>query len=228
MPRASSISEELKDATGQIYQRNRYYDSTSGRFTQEDPLGLAGGLNLYGFAGGDPVNFSDPLGLCAGPPDSVQVTVTVQCPNGGTGTRVVWAHRVKNPAAVDSAAQQIKSGGNQDFTPTDVQTDYHRFVLDPNGAVYVLPTTSADGLKIVDPLGHTTFFGLQTIMYFRADVWPSIQGLNMNAVHGGRTTCNIVGHEGVHLGQARGRGGAQPSWPDSVLEQQAYSMNWGC
>ena len=32
-------------------------------FTQEDPIGLAGGLNLYGFAGGDPVNFSDPFGL---------------------------------------------------------------------------------------------------------------------------------------------------------------------
>lgn len=28
-----------------------------------DPIGLAGGLNLYGFAGGDPVNFSDPFGL---------------------------------------------------------------------------------------------------------------------------------------------------------------------
>jgi hypothetical protein len=25
---------------------------------------LAGGLNLYGFAGGDPINFSDPFGLC--------------------------------------------------------------------------------------------------------------------------------------------------------------------
>src|SRR5689334_18733426 len=32
--------------------------------TQEDPLGLAGGLNLYGFANGDPVNFTDPFGLC--------------------------------------------------------------------------------------------------------------------------------------------------------------------
>lgn len=25
---------------------------------------MAGGLNVYGFAGGDPVNFSDPFGLC--------------------------------------------------------------------------------------------------------------------------------------------------------------------
>jgi hypothetical protein len=32
-------------------------------FTQPDPIGLAGGLNLYGYAGGDPVNFSDPFGL---------------------------------------------------------------------------------------------------------------------------------------------------------------------
>ncbi|MEP6766322.1 MAG: RHS repeat-associated core domain-containing protein [Gemmatimonadaceae bacterium] len=34
------------------------------QFTQEDPIGLAGGLNLYGFANVDPVNFSDPFGLC--------------------------------------------------------------------------------------------------------------------------------------------------------------------
>lgn len=35
-----------------------------GRFTQEDPIGIAGGLNLYGYANGDPINFSDPFGLC--------------------------------------------------------------------------------------------------------------------------------------------------------------------
>jgi RHS repeat-associated protein len=52
------------DASGQLFRRNRYYDPASGRFTQEDPIGLAGGLNVYGFAKGDPVNFSDPFGLC--------------------------------------------------------------------------------------------------------------------------------------------------------------------
>jgi hypothetical protein len=43
--------------------RNRYYDPQTGRFTQQDPIGLAGGMNLYGFAEGDPINFSDPYGL---------------------------------------------------------------------------------------------------------------------------------------------------------------------
>lgn len=52
-----------KDASGLMYRRNRYYDPKQGRFTQEDPIGLAGGNNLYGFAGGDPINFSDPFGL---------------------------------------------------------------------------------------------------------------------------------------------------------------------
>lgn len=31
---------------------------------RKTPLGSRGGLNLYGFADGDPVNFSDPFGLC--------------------------------------------------------------------------------------------------------------------------------------------------------------------
>ncbi|MBK8245984.1 MAG: RHS repeat-associated core domain-containing protein [Gemmatimonadetes bacterium] len=58
-----SLLQEKREAGGLIYQRNRLYDPKSGRFTQEDPIGLAGGLNLYGYAGGDPVNFSDPFGL---------------------------------------------------------------------------------------------------------------------------------------------------------------------
>ncbi len=47
-----------------LHRRFREYDPATGQFTQEDPIGLAGGLNLYGFANGDPVNFSDPFGLC--------------------------------------------------------------------------------------------------------------------------------------------------------------------
>lgn len=59
-----SLLEGRADPSGLIYMRNRFYDPKSGRFTQEDPIGLAGGISLYGFAAGDPVNFADPFGLC--------------------------------------------------------------------------------------------------------------------------------------------------------------------
>ncbi|HEU0053010.1 MAG TPA: RHS repeat-associated core domain-containing protein, partial [Longimicrobium sp.] len=58
-----SLIGGMRDGSGQLYRRNRYLDPGSGRFTQEDPIGLAGGMNLYGFVGGDPVTYSDPSGL---------------------------------------------------------------------------------------------------------------------------------------------------------------------
>lgn len=64
-----SLMADQQDVTGLLYRRNRYYDAASGQFTQEDPIGIAGGLNLYGYANGDPINFSDPFGLCTDPSD---------------------------------------------------------------------------------------------------------------------------------------------------------------
>ncbi len=62
-----SLAEDQRDVTGLTYRRNRYYDANSGRFTQVDPIGLAGGWNIYGFVGGDPMSYSDPFGLCLDP-----------------------------------------------------------------------------------------------------------------------------------------------------------------
>lgn len=45
------------------FYRNRYYDQTTGRFTQEDPIGIAGGVNLYQYAGNNPAVYTDPFGL---------------------------------------------------------------------------------------------------------------------------------------------------------------------
>jgi len=49
--------------TGFLYVRNRYYDPDLGRFLTPDPLGYADSPNALQFAGNNPINFSDPLGL---------------------------------------------------------------------------------------------------------------------------------------------------------------------
>jgi len=43
----------------------RWYDPVTGRWLSKDPIGISGGLNQYVFADNNPVNFRDPLGLCA-------------------------------------------------------------------------------------------------------------------------------------------------------------------
>lgn len=54
---------QFDSETGLYYNRARYYDPTVGRFISEDPIGLAGGVNQYAYAGNDPINGIDPSGL---------------------------------------------------------------------------------------------------------------------------------------------------------------------
>jgi RHS repeat-associated protein len=48
--------------SGLIYLRARYYDPATGQFMSRDPLAAATG-DPYGYAGGDPLNGTDPSGL---------------------------------------------------------------------------------------------------------------------------------------------------------------------
>jgi len=58
-------SRYYADSTGLDYLKARYYDPGTGRFISRDPIGYAGGLNLYEYTYGNPVRLVDPSGEVA-------------------------------------------------------------------------------------------------------------------------------------------------------------------
>ncbi|WP_447894342.1 RHS repeat-associated core domain-containing protein [Vreelandella sp. GE22] len=50
------------EESGLYYNRHRYYDPQQGRYISQDPIGLRGGTNLYGYVT-NPMGAVDPLGL---------------------------------------------------------------------------------------------------------------------------------------------------------------------
>ena len=52
----------MGEETELYYMRARWYEPRTGRFLSEDPIGLAGGINAFAYAGNDPVNQRDPTG----------------------------------------------------------------------------------------------------------------------------------------------------------------------
>lgn len=53
---------DFDSETGHRYYRARYYDPTTGRFLNEDPIGFDGGVNFYPYVDNSPINFTDPAG----------------------------------------------------------------------------------------------------------------------------------------------------------------------
>jgi RHS repeat-associated protein len=55
---------------GMYYYKARIYSPTLGRFLQTDPIGYAGGANLYAYAGAGPISRTDPQGTDFVPADT--------------------------------------------------------------------------------------------------------------------------------------------------------------
>jgi RHS repeat-associated protein len=62
------------ETNGLYYYRARMYRPAWGRFMQVDPIGYAGGSNLYAYVGNDPLDRLDPTGMATDVPQSFGIT----------------------------------------------------------------------------------------------------------------------------------------------------------
>ncbi|MDR3468688.1 MAG: RHS repeat-associated core domain-containing protein [Xanthobacteraceae bacterium] len=62
------------ETNGLYDYRARVYSPALGRFLQADPIGSAGGINLYVYVGNDPLNWTDPFGLTPDSPKGAVVS----------------------------------------------------------------------------------------------------------------------------------------------------------
>ena len=65
--------------------RHRAYDPGTSTWIQEDPLGVAGGVNVYQYNNGNPVSYSDPMGGVASEKRTPSYAARVSCASYAIG-----------------------------------------------------------------------------------------------------------------------------------------------
>jgi len=101
------------------------YDPTRRTLLTQDPIGLAGGVNLYSYAGNNPISFSDPFGLC---PKWLSGGYDADCDFDDDG---------KNSASEKAAFNSVHAGSKAASIAWDALGVFNAAAEDERGAVLV-------------------------------------------------------------------------------------------
>ncbi|MBW1677776.1 MAG: RHS domain-containing protein, partial [Deltaproteobacteria bacterium] len=129
--------------TGFRYNYHRYYDPRTGRYLTPDPIGLAGGINLFVYAESNPINMIDQLGL------KVYVTLTMS----GGGSLGFLAGEAGTILALDVTTGEVHS---------------YRFVAYGLGLGFGGVATTQVGFIDMDDPQDITGWGLEVSAYAAA------------------------------------------------------------
>ncbi len=149
------------EESGLYYNRHRYYDPQQGRYISQDPIGLNGGMNLYGYVT-NPTGMVDPLGLEGNTPWRYSIDHTVHPIRNIPKMFAQYAHdmlipeketaaAVSNVAAVCSLAPPLtvpcgltSAGAGIYAAGTEVANDNVR-----QAAVDIMPTIAAETTGLI-------------------------------------------------------------------------------
>jgi len=183
---------QLFDTESGLFQNwNREYNSRIGRYMQSDPIGLAGGVNTYGYVSGNPLSYADPTGEVA---ISI-VTGIVGAAIGGTANYLVQKYYQKK---------------------CDINwLDVGNAALWGGAAGAVLPQvgTSLIGVAAIGAAANS-------FQYVTSQIWTS-EAFSMKDLAWNAGTGAVAGVLGGTFSRAMGYPGGYYGWIGTALEREA-------